>query len=262
MNTYAKIDSIPEQAITSALANLDVTKGYVKGKYVDVYDKSSWRAAVITNVTSDTVSVQYDESGSKQDHIKIGGGRIAPFRRYTRGAAGQERKPGSFKYSRAKKDTIERRLEKLLAASFTVKDPEDFVQFFRGEFFFYVDALLTRLDTSSVDYESVKDIMSFLNFCVKVAAEWIRDSWNLKAELEAAETWDLLYKVHGRTALCTAYSELAEMLNSFLGGSQQVVPLFRLLYGNSKNTLGNLSLIHICRCRRYAVCRSRWSPYP
>eukprot|EP00826_Nyctotherus_ovalis_P030437 TRINITY_DN24302_c0_g1_i1.p1 TRINITY_DN24302_c0_g1~~TRINITY_DN24302_c0_g1_i1.p1 ORF type:complete len:129 (-),score=20.71 TRINITY_DN24302_c0_g1_i1:15-365(-) len=23
----------------------------------------------------------------------------------------------------------------------------------------------------------------------------------------------------------------------------------------------NLSLIHICRCRRYAVCRSRWSPY-
>eukprot|EP00826_Nyctotherus_ovalis_P029251 TRINITY_DN23084_c0_g1_i1.p1 TRINITY_DN23084_c0_g1~~TRINITY_DN23084_c0_g1_i1.p1 ORF type:complete len:213 (+),score=24.06 TRINITY_DN23084_c0_g1_i1:68-706(+) len=27
----------------------------------------------------------------------------------------------------------------------------------------------------------------------------------------------------------------------------------------SKETL--LSLIHICRCRRYAVCRSRWSPY-
>eukprot|EP00826_Nyctotherus_ovalis_P015988 TRINITY_DN14598_c0_g1_i4.p1 TRINITY_DN14598_c0_g1~~TRINITY_DN14598_c0_g1_i4.p1 ORF type:complete len:317 (+),score=17.08 TRINITY_DN14598_c0_g1_i4:516-1466(+) len=25
--------------------------------------------------------------------------------------------------------------------------------------------------------------------------------------------------------------------------------------------LWKLSLIHICRCRRYAVCRSRWSPY-
>eukprot|EP00826_Nyctotherus_ovalis_P051313 TRINITY_DN6408_c0_g3_i2.p1 TRINITY_DN6408_c0_g3~~TRINITY_DN6408_c0_g3_i2.p1 ORF type:complete len:321 (-),score=78.41 TRINITY_DN6408_c0_g3_i2:17-979(-) len=25
--------------------------------------------------------------------------------------------------------------------------------------------------------------------------------------------------------------------------------------------VSNLSLIHICRCRRYAVCRSRWSPY-
>eukprot|EP00826_Nyctotherus_ovalis_P035612 TRINITY_DN3070_c0_g1_i9.p1 TRINITY_DN3070_c0_g1~~TRINITY_DN3070_c0_g1_i9.p1 ORF type:complete len:157 (-),score=2.94 TRINITY_DN3070_c0_g1_i9:22-492(-) len=28
-----------------------------------------------------------------------------------------------------------------------------------------------------------------------------------------------------------------------------------------EQTLSNLSLIHICRCRRYAVCRSRWSPY-
>eukprot|EP00826_Nyctotherus_ovalis_P036938 TRINITY_DN3323_c0_g1_i7.p1 TRINITY_DN3323_c0_g1~~TRINITY_DN3323_c0_g1_i7.p1 ORF type:complete len:208 (-),score=43.95 TRINITY_DN3323_c0_g1_i7:17-604(-) len=26
-------------------------------------------------------------------------------------------------------------------------------------------------------------------------------------------------------------------------------------------SVSNLSLIHICRCRRYAVCRSRWSPY-
>eukprot|EP00826_Nyctotherus_ovalis_P047022 TRINITY_DN5360_c0_g1_i12.p1 TRINITY_DN5360_c0_g1~~TRINITY_DN5360_c0_g1_i12.p1 ORF type:complete len:275 (-),score=50.35 TRINITY_DN5360_c0_g1_i12:16-795(-) len=29
----------------------------------------------------------------------------------------------------------------------------------------------------------------------------------------------------------------------------------------NKTTVKNLSLIHICRCRRYAVCRSRWSPY-
>eukprot|EP00826_Nyctotherus_ovalis_P014849 TRINITY_DN14176_c0_g2_i1.p1 TRINITY_DN14176_c0_g2~~TRINITY_DN14176_c0_g2_i1.p1 ORF type:complete len:114 (+),score=9.19 TRINITY_DN14176_c0_g2_i1:64-405(+) len=27
------------------------------------------------------------------------------------------------------------------------------------------------------------------------------------------------------------------------------------------STVQPLSLIHICRCRRYAVCRSRWSPY-
>eukprot|EP00826_Nyctotherus_ovalis_P067011 TRINITY_DN997_c0_g2_i4.p1 TRINITY_DN997_c0_g2~~TRINITY_DN997_c0_g2_i4.p1 ORF type:complete len:141 (-),score=26.08 TRINITY_DN997_c0_g2_i4:21-443(-) len=27
------------------------------------------------------------------------------------------------------------------------------------------------------------------------------------------------------------------------------------------NKYYDLSLIHICRCRRYAVCRSRWSPY-
>eukprot|EP00826_Nyctotherus_ovalis_P001936 TRINITY_DN10367_c0_g1_i2.p1 TRINITY_DN10367_c0_g1~~TRINITY_DN10367_c0_g1_i2.p1 ORF type:complete len:353 (+),score=73.44 TRINITY_DN10367_c0_g1_i2:65-1123(+) len=28
-----------------------------------------------------------------------------------------------------------------------------------------------------------------------------------------------------------------------------------------KTQYRDLSLIHICRCRRYAVCRSRWSPY-
>eukprot|EP00826_Nyctotherus_ovalis_P038926 TRINITY_DN3691_c0_g1_i2.p2 TRINITY_DN3691_c0_g1~~TRINITY_DN3691_c0_g1_i2.p2 ORF type:complete len:108 (+),score=20.83 TRINITY_DN3691_c0_g1_i2:84-407(+) len=28
-----------------------------------------------------------------------------------------------------------------------------------------------------------------------------------------------------------------------------------------ETTPHHLSLIHICRCRRYAVCRSRWSPY-
>eukprot|EP00826_Nyctotherus_ovalis_P024835 TRINITY_DN19169_c0_g1_i1.p1 TRINITY_DN19169_c0_g1~~TRINITY_DN19169_c0_g1_i1.p1 ORF type:complete len:303 (-),score=43.18 TRINITY_DN19169_c0_g1_i1:34-942(-) len=32
---------------------------------------------------------------------------------------------------------------------------------------------------------------------------------------------------------------------------------FTLAYSNG----AELSLIHICRCRRYAVCRSRWSPY-
>eukprot|EP00826_Nyctotherus_ovalis_P004398 TRINITY_DN10949_c0_g2_i1.p1 TRINITY_DN10949_c0_g2~~TRINITY_DN10949_c0_g2_i1.p1 ORF type:complete len:132 (-),score=17.02 TRINITY_DN10949_c0_g2_i1:27-398(-) len=30
---------------------------------------------------------------------------------------------------------------------------------------------------------------------------------------------------------------------------------------SSYNEASFLSLIHICRCRRYAVCRSRWSPY-
>eukprot|EP00826_Nyctotherus_ovalis_P007436 TRINITY_DN11862_c0_g1_i5.p1 TRINITY_DN11862_c0_g1~~TRINITY_DN11862_c0_g1_i5.p1 ORF type:complete len:103 (+),score=6.56 TRINITY_DN11862_c0_g1_i5:116-424(+) len=34
--------------------------------------------------------------------------------------------------------------------------------------------------------------------------------------------------------------------------------LYNTVYTFSNSSL---SLIHICRCRRYAVCRSRWSPY-
>eukprot|EP00826_Nyctotherus_ovalis_P039331 TRINITY_DN3778_c0_g1_i9.p1 TRINITY_DN3778_c0_g1~~TRINITY_DN3778_c0_g1_i9.p1 ORF type:complete len:106 (-),score=23.76 TRINITY_DN3778_c0_g1_i9:21-338(-) len=33
------------------------------------------------------------------------------------------------------------------------------------------------------------------------------------------------------------------------------------LFSKEESKEGHLSLIHICRCRRYAVCRSRWSPY-
>ena len=31
--------------------------------------------------------------------------------------------------------------------------------------------------------------------------------------------------------------------------------------GKSTTCVSYLSLIHICRCRRYSLCRSRWSPY-
>jgi len=237
MNNYTRIDSIAEQTITDALASLDITKGYIKGRYVDVYNKSSWRVGIISNVTSDTISVQYEGCNNNQDYIKIRGKRAAPFRRYTQGSTGQE--VNQFRYNKINKDMIERKLEKLLSSSFTVNDPEEFVQFFRGDFFFYVDSLLTKLDVNNTDSEAVKDIMSFLNLCIKVIAEWIRDSWNLKPEFEAAETLDLLYKIHGRTALSTAYPELAEILHNLLGGSKRTIPTFRFLYGNSKNTIGN-----------------------
>ena len=37
--------------------------------------------------------------------------------------------------------------------------------------------------------------------------------------------------------------------------------LYDPLYENDPVYKEYLSLIHIWRCRRYAVCRSRWSPY-
>eukprot|EP00826_Nyctotherus_ovalis_P028299 TRINITY_DN22373_c0_g1_i1.p1 TRINITY_DN22373_c0_g1~~TRINITY_DN22373_c0_g1_i1.p1 ORF type:complete len:118 (+),score=17.48 TRINITY_DN22373_c0_g1_i1:483-836(+) len=35
----------------------------------------------------------------------------------------------------------------------------------------------------------------------------------------------------------------------------------KIWHEEDKHLENHLSLIHICRCRRYAVCRSRWSPY-
>ena len=43
-------------------------------------------------------------------------------------------------------------------------------------------------------------------------------------------------------------------------GAEKNAPV--LVYDTSgPYTDPQLSLIHICRCRRYSLCRSRWSPY-
>eukprot|EP00826_Nyctotherus_ovalis_P010700 TRINITY_DN12809_c0_g1_i1.p1 TRINITY_DN12809_c0_g1~~TRINITY_DN12809_c0_g1_i1.p1 ORF type:complete len:365 (+),score=93.87 TRINITY_DN12809_c0_g1_i1:74-1168(+) len=55
----------------------------------------------------------------------------------------------------------------------------------------------------------------------------------------------------------------ASMLSSFSTFSEMRVTVCE--YKENPELIFNrdigLSLIHICRCRRYAVCRSRWSPY-
>eukprot|EP00826_Nyctotherus_ovalis_P003334 TRINITY_DN10678_c0_g1_i10.p4 TRINITY_DN10678_c0_g1~~TRINITY_DN10678_c0_g1_i10.p4 ORF type:complete len:177 (-),score=63.25 TRINITY_DN10678_c0_g1_i10:39-569(-) len=48
------------------------------------------------------------------------------------------------------------------------------------------------------------------------------------------------------------------------GREKYIKPVYKLLATHDNGyarDLFELSLIHICRCRRYAVCRSRWSPY-
>eukprot|EP00826_Nyctotherus_ovalis_P054004 TRINITY_DN7052_c0_g2_i11.p1 TRINITY_DN7052_c0_g2~~TRINITY_DN7052_c0_g2_i11.p1 ORF type:complete len:184 (+),score=49.19 TRINITY_DN7052_c0_g2_i11:1647-2198(+) len=48
----------------------------------------------------------------------------------------------------------------------------------------------------------------------------------------------------------------SEEINQYFISNDLLAPLFDIIKMNR-----DLSLIHICRCRRYAVCRSRWSPY-
>eukprot|EP00826_Nyctotherus_ovalis_P053189 TRINITY_DN6872_c0_g1_i1.p3 TRINITY_DN6872_c0_g1~~TRINITY_DN6872_c0_g1_i1.p3 ORF type:complete len:151 (-),score=34.13 TRINITY_DN6872_c0_g1_i1:13-465(-) len=59
------------------------------------------------------------------------------------------------------------------------------------------------------------------------------------------------------------FIEIVEFYFSIAGISTLAV---KQMLSDSKNyllsdSISDLSLIHICRCRRYAVCRSRWSPY-
>eukprot|EP00826_Nyctotherus_ovalis_P059503 TRINITY_DN8281_c0_g1_i2.p1 TRINITY_DN8281_c0_g1~~TRINITY_DN8281_c0_g1_i2.p1 ORF type:complete len:133 (-),score=15.14 TRINITY_DN8281_c0_g1_i2:23-379(-) len=54
------------------------------------------------------------------------------------------------------------------------------------------------------------------------------------------------------------YTQEKPYRDNIMSRSMVQMPLDDIIQANP---IKSLSLIHICRCRRYAVCRSRWSPY-
>ena len=77
--------------------------------------------------------------------------------------------------------------------------------------------------------------------------------WNeSSATVKPVNAWSSIVTVSSRASLATTVivKDAVTSLNPILEQMQ-----------SSKPWKGILSLIHIWRCRRYAVCRSRWSPY-
>eukprot|EP00826_Nyctotherus_ovalis_P032445 TRINITY_DN26158_c0_g1_i1.p1 TRINITY_DN26158_c0_g1~~TRINITY_DN26158_c0_g1_i1.p1 ORF type:complete len:252 (+),score=57.77 TRINITY_DN26158_c0_g1_i1:202-957(+) len=121
---------------------------------------------------------------------------------------------------------------------------------------------------------------------------WREVPWGENVEDNCRNTIDTINKLVDRKVMQTVTSKKFEGINSmseeeysFNGKVYEIIseardekrlsemplewaPWFCLQYFNlmhlSHCTISIqylLSLIHICRCRRYAVCRSRWSPY-
>ena len=63
----------------------------------------------------------------------------------------------------------------------------------------------------------------------------------------------------------TGYGTSATLLGmpdyGFIGLSETTDNARRIANAISVPHIVDLSLIHICRCRRYSLCSSRWSPY-
>eukprot|EP00826_Nyctotherus_ovalis_P014286 TRINITY_DN13963_c0_g1_i5.p1 TRINITY_DN13963_c0_g1~~TRINITY_DN13963_c0_g1_i5.p1 ORF type:complete len:111 (+),score=12.38 TRINITY_DN13963_c0_g1_i5:44-334(+) len=79
----------------------------------------------------------------------------------------------------------------------------------------------------------------------------------------AVKAWDCAaHLIIMKIALIELTSEERTKLDTILSGLQSGVSKFRTVEAACfQEDMEDLSLIHICRCRRYAVCRSRWSPY-
>jgi len=236
-----KIGILPEETIKKNINSFDPLKTYVKDTYIDMYDVNTWRVGIITKREDDHIEVHFEGWPEKYDvaKVKVTEFRVAPFRRYTKGYTGDVKSTHrTFEYSQEVKKVMEEKVKELLANSFNVKDGYEFTQFFRGELFFYVDALLTSLSASPSNPESVlnpkfiPEILTFLELCLQVIVEWLKISFDLKEELEAAEKWDTLYAVHGRTAVAMSYIELAETLCKLFGGSIRSLTSFLILYIN------------------------------
>eukprot|EP00826_Nyctotherus_ovalis_P048810 TRINITY_DN5791_c0_g1_i24.p1 TRINITY_DN5791_c0_g1~~TRINITY_DN5791_c0_g1_i24.p1 ORF type:complete len:398 (-),score=77.27 TRINITY_DN5791_c0_g1_i24:13-1206(-) len=95
-------------------------------------------------------------------------------------------------------------------------------------------------------------IAKMLQYCADngtTVAEFMDDRTyqKVKARLKRAE--EAVLMGDAKEVVCPSLEEVDFLLSL---GKENVADAIGVL---------KLSLIHICRCRRYAVCRSRWSPY-
>eukprot|EP00826_Nyctotherus_ovalis_P046658 TRINITY_DN5302_c0_g1_i2.p1 TRINITY_DN5302_c0_g1~~TRINITY_DN5302_c0_g1_i2.p1 ORF type:complete len:281 (-),score=60.87 TRINITY_DN5302_c0_g1_i2:30-872(-) len=135
-------------------------------------------------------------------------------------------------------------------------------------------------DKPTIKVKALNSLSSYiLKINWKTYLKYIEDALNYltsKAKDISEECKDLVRKCKGLSyEQIKAHPFFAKAPNSSeLNEVSKAIPHGRLIKGNCEKhidwhyicTCGTergvlLSLIHICRCRRYAVCRSRWSPY-
>eukprot|EP00826_Nyctotherus_ovalis_P005400 TRINITY_DN11216_c0_g2_i1.p1 TRINITY_DN11216_c0_g2~~TRINITY_DN11216_c0_g2_i1.p1 ORF type:complete len:272 (-),score=88.45 TRINITY_DN11216_c0_g2_i1:22-837(-) len=88
-------------------------------------------------------------------------------------------------------------------------------------------------------------------------AEALDSSENAAEQSKRSSVTELLLAFYDSKHL----KEIIELINQEAAGKCRKARVITLSKESFLCELYELSLIHICRCRRYAVCRSRWSPY-
>eukprot|EP00826_Nyctotherus_ovalis_P031900 TRINITY_DN2567_c0_g2_i9.p1 TRINITY_DN2567_c0_g2~~TRINITY_DN2567_c0_g2_i9.p1 ORF type:complete len:198 (-),score=54.44 TRINITY_DN2567_c0_g2_i9:15-608(-) len=102
-----------------------------------------------------------------------------------------------------------------------------------------------------------EEVSSLAFFCSELSSQTAeaRKAYEELASyaVEAKQSAKHAYEIYNndRNALKDANAKFDFFLRANIGFSNEL----------DEELIIDLSLIHICRCRRYAVCRSRWSPY-
>ena len=268
MDPDARIESIPEEEIKKALKELDPTKHYVKGAFIDSNDKQAWRVAIILEVGTKCVSIHYEAWSDKynESNVSFLATILSPFRKYSKGYTGQSKSTlRSFEYSNDENDkSMKQSIQDLTKDPFFIRDPETYTQFFRGKLFIYVSSFLECLNTNKFNPIRMPEVFEVLKNYMELIISWMNASFDLMKEFDAAEKYNLLYMIHTRTAVCSAYPEILYILEDFFGKCWRTARTFEVIYSacnphdaikiteNSGRELpANMNAAKFCICHFY-----------
>ena len=231
MTDNIRIDTLSAETVSKLVAAYNPLKDFKKDAYLDAHDGRAWRVSIVTKDDDGIIGIHYEGWSPKFDEagIKLPSAKILPFRRMTVGYTGQPKQAyREFKYDKETKERVEKELRKIMSDGFVVSDPVRYTQFVRGETFFFVDSLLTMLQTAPPSKAELQQILEFLRLVLLFIAEWIKVSSDLSPELEMADKHEWLYLVHSRTSVAKTYPEIAAVLGTFLGACKRSLDSYKV----------------------------------
>eukprot|EP00826_Nyctotherus_ovalis_P015696 TRINITY_DN14485_c0_g1_i2.p1 TRINITY_DN14485_c0_g1~~TRINITY_DN14485_c0_g1_i2.p1 ORF type:complete len:175 (-),score=44.60 TRINITY_DN14485_c0_g1_i2:9-533(-) len=115
---------------------------------------------------------------------------------------------------------------------------------------------ISYFGVAGVIFEQSNDSEAAWDDCVDIAEARIETgaACEIKAFCERENCWKQLKEVKGIELQKLRVDNVISVVEKEAGSDKQ-----QALWNIECNHTQLLSLIHICRCRRYAVCRSRWT---
>ncbi|CAD8115825.1 unnamed protein product [Paramecium sonneborni] len=195
---------------------------FILGQYADAYDNySSWRMCRVINLTSDTVTVQYDGWTSKYDEThKLKAGRVVYFRSHTELYTGAQ-KFAYRDYNITKEiDHIHQvieKMQKLIDNDFTNVEPQDVCQFVRGELYLLIDSLMQ--EQQSYTHGEFKITTDLIEAFIRFFISWVNKiQEKIHTYIQGTQAHPLIYYFHLDTCLVSCHPEMFDTLTKIFNG--------------------------------------------
>jgi hypothetical protein len=144
--------------------------------YVDAKDQvNNWCVAQVVDADHDqrTVKLHFEGWSSRYDiEVKRNSTKIAPFRTYSIGYTGQQKSAfREYKFNPSYTALLNNKMKEVITTNFKCfKRPYEVTQFMRGEFFYYLDSLLTM--QTNVEKTHLDECLAFCDIAFQLILKW------------------------------------------------------------------------------------------